>query len=442
MNASTQPTTRRARPPSLLSDHPERLALNDEAHARPFEAVRPPTRASYIAYLNHSIGYEQELALMAELCASYDVAPPAAGRNHFSANLGAFRFKWARHSEFSSVTFIRHGEFRDPFGEPALLHVPESWLKQLPGDVLVAAHAGLEVQRLLPEKLEAVSTEYFKGNDLIGARIGDGSGAVYTDFRIHADGFSRYLLADIQMGPKQAGRMLQRLFEIDTYRMMASLALPLAKSLSPTLNDADRELAVLTAAMADARQEDEPQLLDRLTRLAAHIERLLSESDYRFSAARAYYGIVERRIGELREVRIQGMQPFREFMERRLAPAMNTCDSVERRQRMLADRVSRASAMLRARVDISLERQNQELLGSMDRRAKLQLRLQETVEGLSVAAITYYTVGLVGYAAKGLKTAGLHIEPELAMGLAIPVVALAVALGLRRMRKALAQEME
>ena len=46
------------------------------------------------------------------------------------------------------------------------------------------------------------------------------------------------------------------------------------------------------------------------------------------------------------------------------------------------------------------------LLGAMNRRQQLQLRLQATVEGLSVAAITYYIVGLVGYAAKGLKEGG------------------------------------
>ena len=276
---------------------------------------------------------------------------------------------------------------------------------------------------------------------LIGARIGGGAGAVFTDFRVHADGFSRFLISDTHLGARQAGRMLQRLFEIDTYRMLAFLALPLAKSLSPQLSDADRELTAITLQMSNAAQEDEPLLLDQLTKLAAKIEASLSASDYRFSAAHAYYSIVERRISELRESRMQGMQPFREFMERRLTPAMDTCESISRRQRMLAERIDRASDLLRTRVDITREQQNQQLLEQMNKRSQLQLRLQETVEGLSVAAITYYSVGLVGYASKGLKSLGVPLNPDMAMGLAIPLIAGSVWYSIRAMRKVVAQEM-
>jgi uncharacterized membrane-anchored protein len=81
------------------------------------------------------------------------------------------------------------------------------------------------------------------------------------------------------------------------------------------------------------------------------------------------------------------------------------------------------------------ERQNRQLLASMDRRARLQLRLQETVEGLSIAAITYYVVGLVGYAAKALKAAGTPVDAELASGIAIPIVAVLAALGVRYVRR-------
>ena len=95
---------------------------------------------------------------------------------------------------------------------------------------------------------------------------------------------------------------------------------------------------------------------------------------------------MERRIAELREGRVEGMPTLREFVERRLLPAMKTCETVARMQEGLSARISRASELLRTRVDIELERQNQELLAQMNRRAKLQLRLQETVEGLSVVA--------------------------------------------------------
>ncbi|HSC80386.1 MAG TPA: DUF3422 domain-containing protein [Chitinolyticbacter sp.] len=419
------------------NDHPQRRQLNDEAHARPYEPLATPARASYLAYLHRNTSHEQELWLIGELCAWGGAPPPPAGCLHWSAAVGGVRIKWARHTEFSSLTVIAELGAGEPFVQTALAMLPADWLVQLPGNVLHAAHAWLLPELDLPGEVDAIAEQYFEGYELIGARIGEGAGVAYTDFRIHADGYTRYVLGNAGMGARQAGRMLQRLFELDTYRMLAFLALPLAKSISPELSDADHELAELTSAMSNAREEDEPALLNRLTQLAARIESALSKTDFRFSAAHAYYEIVQRRVVELRELRIQGVQPFFEFVERRLSPAMDTCESVARRQRVLATRVARASSLLRTRVEITHERQNQLLLASMDKRARLQLRLQETVEGLSVAAITYYAVGLVGYGAKGLKSAGVHVNAELVTALAIPLVALMVAWGLRRMRRAL-----
>jgi uncharacterized membrane-anchored protein len=174
--------------------------------------------------------------------------------------------------------------------------------------------------------------------------------------------------------------------------------------------------------MREAGEADEPKLLDRLTLLHADVVREHTATQFRFSAARAYADLVALRISELREERIEGLQPFAEFTDRRLAPAMRTCEAVAKRLDTVSERVSRATQMLSTRVAISREKQNQELLESMDRRAKLQLRLQETVEGLSIAAITYYIVGLIGYLAKGAQGSGAaagqrldrnrHIDPH------------------------------
>jgi uncharacterized membrane-anchored protein len=236
--------------------------------------------------------------------------------------------------------------------------------------------------------------------------------------------------------PRQAGRMVQRLMEIETYRVVALLALPVARDLAPFLGRGEAELAEVAAALVGARgEEDEAALLARLTRLAAEIESRESGSRYRFAAAAAYHALVERRIAELRETRIEGLSTFREFTERRLAPAMATCRSVAARQDSLSQRVARATQLLSTRVGVTRERQNQALLESMNRRAKLQLRLQQTVEGLSVAAVTYYVVGLVGYLAKGLGALGLRVSPDVVVAASIPLVALLVAFGVRRIRR-------
>ena len=251
---------------------------------------------------------------------------------------------------------------------------------------------------------------------------------------MRADGFGRLLVQNLQLTKRQAGRTVQRLVEIDTYRMLALLALPAARELLPFLDECERELVSVTTAMVDAGVANEPALLDRLMKLEAAIESEDSKSHFRFSAAAAYYGLVQRRIAELREQRIEGLQTFEEFVERRLAPAMSTCEGVSTRLKALSARVASVTQLLSTKVNIALEQQNQAVLASMNRRAKLQLRLQETVEGLSVAAITYYFASLVGYIAKAAKAAGVHLDTDLTIGISIPVIAVAVAFGVHRLR--------
>ena len=188
-------------------------------------------------------------------------------------------------------------------------------------------------------------------------------------------------------------------------------------------------MAKITASLVSAVEADEPALLNRLTQLAAQIENQQSETRYRFGAADAYYELMHRRIDELREQRLEGLQTFREFTERRLAPAMSTWRSIAARQESLSQRVARATRLLSTRVDLTQQLQNQALLELMNSRARLQLRLQSTVEGLSVAAVTYYVSALVGHAAEALREGGLHTNPDLATGISIPIVAVGAWLG-------------
>ncbi len=422
----------------LPASHPRRIELNDEVHARPYQTLQAPQRASYLAMLADAAEREREYAHVGELCARYGCQPPPQA-SYFAADCGDFRLRWERHGEFSSYTVLVAGAGDAPFAQPAVSALPPEWMAALPGKLIVAAHVALLPGAGAEADIEAIAP-HFAGNTLAGAQMADGGAAAFTDFRIHADGFSRFLLLDRGMGRRRAGRVLQRLLELETYRMFALLALPLAREVGARLAAAESELAGITGLMVKQSPADEPALLDRLTRLAAAVESEVAASSYRFGAARAYYGLVRQRIAELREQRIVGIQTIDEFMQRRLAPAMSTCESVARRQAELSERVARASDLLRTRVDIVREMQNQELLASMNRRARLQLRLQETVEGLSVAAITYYLVGLVGYAAKALKSAGYAVDPDIAMGVSIPLVALLAAVGIGYVRRSVTRE--
>ena len=426
----------------LPADHPHRVELNDEVHARPPEPLATPSRLSYLALLCNAAEREAGWEAVRDLCRRFGIGPPPQGGLHFTTDLGPFRLKWERHTEFIRYMFIVEDQDEDPFARPAIGMLPEDWVAALPGQLIVAAHAALI--KAEPDTFDplAIGERWFAGNMLVGAAISGGAATALTDFRIHADGFSRHLLLDHAATPWQAGRVVQRLLEIDTYRIMALLALPVARAAGPALASSERGMAEITASLVPAVEADEPALLSRLTQLEAEIENQQSETRYRFGAADAYYDLIQRRIDELREQRIQGLQTFREFTERRLAPAMNTCRSVAARQEQLSQRVARATRLLSTRVDLTREGQNQALLASMNRRARMQLRLQTTVEGLSVVAVTYYASALVGHAAEALRTAGVPVVPELATGVSIPIVALLVWFVIHRIRKAVTRPSE
>lgn len=419
-----------------FTEHELRRELAMEAHARPFERLRAPARASHIALLTGEGAGEREAEYLAELCRRFDAPPPAAGATHHTADLGDFRCKWERHTEFTSYTFFSEVPFSDPFDAPVIELVPGDWLAGLEGKILVACHVALlsRKKQLAEKALQA----HLIADSLSGSAMAGGNAEAWTDFRIHDDGFGRILVRDIGLRSRQAGRLVQRLLEIETYRFLALLALPLARQAGPEMGGIAGEHSAMTGRMQNlSGAESERAMLDELTGMAVRMEQLASRNNYRFRAAEAYYALVEKRIEGLRETRIEGLQTIREFMDRRMAPAMRTCQSVAARQDRLRERIGRTTALLRTRVEIGMEEQNRDLLRSMDRRARLQLRLQETVEGLSIAAISYYLVGLVGYAAKALRGAGLSLPVDLVTGLSIPVVVILVWIGMRRVRRRL-----
>jgi uncharacterized membrane-anchored protein len=207
------------------------------------------------------------------------------------------------------------------------------------------------------------------------------------------------------------------------------LSLPVARDIAGKVTELDKKLGEITD-----RADDPRVVLEALTDLAAEVESLSTQSAFRFGAAGAYEAIVHDRIKVLREERLRGRQLYSEFMTRRFDPAMRTCRSAERRLKELSNRVARASDMLSTRVNVAVEAQNQALLESMDKRAAVQLRLQQTVEGLSVVAISYYAVSLGGYfLAPFAKLAG--IDKSWTIAAVTPVVLCIVWMMVRKIRK-------
>lgn len=417
----------------IPENHPQRFTLHNEVHARSSPVVGLPIRASHLALSRSNEEKEQERKHLAQLCERFGVSAPAQDADHFSARFDSFQIRWEQHGEFSTYTFYVEGEEEEPFASPALKNVPVDWLAALRGKVLLAAHA-----TILPEinKTPALSeiAPYFSNNTVVGSTVTGDAACVFTDFRIHVDGFSRFLIANKNLRVEQGARLMHRLFEIEVYRVLALLAFPIARKLSPELKKADTQLFTITNAMTQSSRND-ATLLEELTILAAEIENHVSSNHLRFAAADAYYNLVEQRLVDLRETRIQGIQTIGEFMKRRLEPAVNTCRSTERRLTSLSERVGNASQLLRTRVDIIIERQNQDLLASMNLRAKMQLRMQQMVEGISIVAITYYAASLIHAVAETLHEFGFNVNPALIEGAAVPFILVGIGLGFKRIHR-------
>jgi uncharacterized membrane-anchored protein len=414
--------------------HPLRVVLHNEIHARPPEAMAAPLALSHILMTGDAAAREASRTHLAALLRDHHLPQPDAGSTHLRLDLGAFRVRWELHTEFVTWTFSR--PFDDAgFGEQepptAIQAVPQEWLAALPGQCLAALHLWVLRTRELPPAV--LTRQLLLEDTLVGSSVAGGPAQVYTDFAIHPDGYSRMVLLADGLPSRRLGRLVKRLLEIDTYRMAALLGLPAARESAALLGVAEEELAALAEAIRLAGRDQEPQLLDRLTRLAGQVESHYAATHSRFSASAAYFELVDHRLQEIDEAKLGGLQTLGEFIERRLSPARATCAWAVRRQDALSQRVSRISNLLRTRVEIAQQQSTQALLATMNRRQDLQLKLQATVEGLSVAAITYYIVGLVNYLAEGAQALGWPFSPEATAACAIPLVALGVWLSLRRL---------
>ncbi|MFM7523519.1 MAG: DUF3422 family protein [Betaproteobacteria bacterium] len=436
-------------------NHSQRVALAAEIHSRPPVRLEAPEAITHLAVhgRNEPLVAADKLgmqsALLADFCARFGVPPPAGNAKYFFHDFGRFRLKWECHTEFASFTVATATTTApallgaDPFARMPSSELPEDWLLSLKGRLIVATHIVLDQASATAEEMAPKMRQLFDTNAIVGCGASQAA-QVWTDFRIHADGFARFIVLDAGLKSLQAGRLVQRLLEIETYRVMALLGLPVAQQAAPVLNDIESELASVTRDMVASQKlgrseeqgmQDEQDLLQQITLLASRLEQLSVDDSYRFSASQAYFGLVMARIHELRERRIEGVPTIEEFMQRRLTPAMNTCTSTARRQEVLAERIANTNSLLRTRVGIRQERQNSQILESMNTRAAQQLRLQQAVEGLSVAAVSYYLVGLLGYVLKGAKAAGLPVNPDIAIGVAVPLLALVVWMGLRALRR-------
>jgi uncharacterized membrane-anchored protein len=421
-----------------LQDHPRRYELANELHARPFPEVTSNARAAYLAIraAGDAARRDRDLdrAHLLALLDRYGAAHPAPGATHYIGPLGKYRLKWESHTEFVTYTIFAEGVAERAFDKNTFDLFPEDWLDAAPGQRITSALIRVETVQEDAQIVERINT-WFERESLAVARVLDGAMVVAGDFRIDEAGHMRFAIFPVEdCGQRRIGRVLQRLCEIETYKAMSMLGLVQARKVVRELADIEKELAELMATLTAKGDVPAEEMLEDILGLSTRIEGIVTRTNFRFGATGAYEAIVTQRIEVLRESRFLGRQLFSEFMMRRYDPAMRTVAAAKTQLENLAERTARAANLLRTKVDVSRQAQNQKLLASMDKRADLQLRLQETVEGLSVVAISYYAVSLAGYLIYPVLEP-LGLSKGLALALLTPLVVLAVWLGLRRIKK-------
>ena len=409
----------------FAANHQRPQALG-EVHARPYPLISAPRLLVQVAFMTEA-GFAVDHAVLTDLSRASGVAAPDKSARHLVLPSGAGTLRWERHTEFSTYLYEGplaangNGFHEHPFGTGFIA----------PGTVISGIR--LEIHKRPRDLRKFMAT--FDPASVCASLVENNAATIITDFRQDADGLTRIAILDGGLTPARTGALAQRLIEIETYRTLAMLGLPLAISLSGRIRKMEDRLAELTLKMRDGEGRDNAQLLEQLTELAAELEADAASSLYRFGASKAYDGIVTERLEALEEKPVEGYETLEAFLLKRMAPAMRTCRSVEERQQNLSVKLSRAANLLRTWVDVALQNQNGDLLASMNRRARQQLRLQQTVEGLSVAAVSYYVVGLFGYLVKGFEHRLSGISATTLTAMFVPVALAAIWLVVRRIRR-------
>ncbi|RXH38693.1 Egg lysin [Bradyrhizobium nanningense] len=418
-----------------FTPHPQRDAVLREVHARPFTRLVSPFSVIHFAFLAQGEAATSDRCRFIDFCLERNLTPPEQSAKLHQIVIGPATLRWEQHSEFTTFTWIwtnANCSAADQFDK--VDGTVRSLIRALrqTGQLLVAIR--LEVERGSSPTTRA--EQIFDKNSLAMVATESGMGVAASDFRVDEKGFTKILVCDLGLTSQDLGALVQRLLEIETYRPLALLGLSAALELAPSVDRIDRRLVEALEKMQSGEGlQFNNHLLAELTALAASFERGATGSLFRFGASRAYNELVQSRLSIIEGNNVSGYPTWSAFLARRMAPAMRTCATVEDRQAALSVKLARAADLLRTRVDVEIERQNHNLLQAINERARQQLRLQCTVEGLSVGAIGYYVVSLFGYLAKGAHDVGLRVEPSFLTAAFVPIAVGAIWLVSYNVRK-------
>lgn len=395
-----------------------------ETHARPSQAINGPSEIIHMA-----LKASDEVA--DRFFHALDPDKIETGPRHRIGSINGVRVKLEKHTEFLSCTFFQEND-----GKKDLENLLDIIKRNFPiPETQVYVLLKLSLVKSVREMLKILPID----QSIYGGKMRDGID-VRSTFIPDQDGMIRFGLYAKNLTGEELGRRIQRLMEMETYRTMSLLGLPTARQVGNKLTQCENELEELTLSVGQkttTTQEDDEKLFHQLSDLSVRSNILLTETRYRFSASRAYFTLFQQRINSLEEVKVGDVQTMSGFLRSRLEPAIATIESTAKRQEKLTNDLSRALVLLRTRIELNLNKGNQELLKSMDKRHDQQLKISQTVEGLSIVAITYYAVGLISYLLKALaKQPWMPFSDTLLTAISVPFILIIVWAMLRRVRNA------
>ncbi len=405
------------------------LRLHQELHARPLPDVRVGSTVFHLAMFRGDAPIEKERSHVNVLVQSLSASIESAGDSHQQVSIGGSCLRVEFHTEFTEYTFIGNS-LADFDSSPAIEMIPDEWVAQIPGETVNRLQ--ICVENVAEYGDESDIEKLFNSDSMIASNISDSQMRVWSDYLLSPQGNTRFLVQSKTDDTDRIGRAIQRLIDIENYRMLAFIGLQKARKIAGPMTRIEAELEdVMKSFKAIDSISDEKMLLSKLIDLSADVELLKAESMNRFRATDAYAEIMLDRINELREGKLEGIFSVSSFLLRRSDPAFRTCRASKDRVLDVSLRVSRAAELLRTRIDAQIEEQNQQILQSVDRRASLQNRLQLTIEWFSIAATSVYVLQLARFILQPITSPA---TTEVTLALLVPMVLVAVASIVGRIR--------
>ncbi len=391
---------------AVFQEHPDRTSLQAEAHARPPMDITAAESEVWHWVLKPS-GTASSLP---------DAVEPETQHQVFE--FGEDKIRFELHTEFFTITY---------FGAEAPSGAAMAFIQSFRGELLTSLRLVFRAERD-----EALESGLFGDRRIFGGVVSDDRIDIKTDFQVSRSGAIPFVVTGRFDDQYLAGRIAKRIIDVETYRMASLLGLTLVRELSGELKDLEQRADAISQAALGLKDAELNDLITRLSAIMSEATRLHSRVRFRFGASNAYNAIVESRLQLLDEKIVDDRQTLQGFIEHRLSPAIKTINSFEKRLQELDSQLTSLMDLIRTWVDRNTQLQNQQLLQSMERRARQQVHISQAVEGLSVAAITYYAVGLFATAVKSLPD--LPLPKDTITALSIPVIAFVVWRLARRAR--------